>query len=328
MFREEADYLATVLQRRDKLVKGCVKSGISFLDDALGGIYPDDFMVLGADTGVGKTELIVTIVDSALGQKHAHPAHALMLEADEGEITARLGFQRLALRGDRRFDYSDFWRGRAVDQEQKHWKDVMAELQPKLSQLQTFYKTSGNFTPGKLEKILRSIGNATRMVAVDHLHMVEGSGTENDTQQRTAELLRDYALVNKRPVVAAAHLRKKGQNEQRELVPDKDNIMGSKHILGKSTVIVMVARHRDSESPAPHLCPTLFRIAKDRRGRQVHEVARVYYNMETGKYQDSYVLGRVRWHSKDRRQLWEPVPETYLPKWAVRDARRKQERPF
>lgn len=327
-FRRESEYLGGLLEARDALVAGAVPFDNPFLDDVLGGIYPDDLVVYGAGTGVGKTTLVTQAVKSAL-DAGCDPVHLFALEATEGEITARLGFEELGLRSDRRLDFADFWRGRCREEEELHWGSIQEELRPLLERLHTYYKGTGSFTNHDLNKLLEQIGDVTKFVALDHLHVVDSiPGKENSTQGKTAGLLRDFALVKQKPVVTASHLRKAQDIDKGRIVPEKDDLLGSKIISGVATVIVMVARDWDSERPQPHLSPTFFAIDKDRRGRASPHVARIYFDTSTGRYQDTYTLGRARWPSKGRKQVWDPVPAQYVPEWMTRETRNKEARPF
>jgi replicative DNA helicase len=323
-FVQESHYLETILETRDRLVSGRIPFGNVFLDDALGGIYPDDLVVLGAAPGVGKTALVTSVVRAGL-QHGLGDVRLFALEATPGEIGARMAFEELAKRSPSTLDFADFWRGRTKEQEGEHWGSVMKDLSPLLSKLHTLYKSSGDFTNATLAKHLAAISGAG-LVALDHLHVVDGvDGAENSTQKKTVGLLRDLAISTCTPVVAASHIRKSVAGEARRLVPGMDDLMGSKHIAGVATVIVTVAPDREGGSQR-HLFPTFFSIEKDRRGRASTLVARMNYDKYRGTYQDQYTLGRVAW--KERAQTFEPIPEKYLPAWAARETRNVENKPF
>jgi replicative DNA helicase len=324
-FLPESDYLETILETRDRLVSGRIPLGNAFLDDALGGLYPDDLVILGAAPGVGKTALVTSTVKAALVHG-VEDVRLFALEATPGEIGARMAFEELAKRSPSSLDFADFWRGRTAAQEGEHWKSVMKDLSPMLSRLHTLYKSRGDFTNATLAKHLAGIPSDCRLVACDHIHVVDGAdGAENSTQRKTVGLLRDLALDRNTPVLAASHIRKSTGGEARKLVPGMDDLLGSKHIAGVATVIVTVAPDREGGSQR-HLFPTFFSVEKDRRGRASTLVARMNYDKYRGTYQDQYTLGRVVW--KDRGQAFEPVPEKYIPQWAKREVRNIEGKPF
>lgn len=324
-FKTESSYLEGLLERRDALIAKKISFGNAFLDDALGGLYPDDLVILGAAPGVGKTALVTTTVKTALSE-NVEDVRLFALEAVPGEIAARMAFEEMARRAPSNMDFADLWRGRTRVQEREHWAAVTKDLSPLLSRLHTLYKGRGDFTNATLAKHLAGI-ETSGLVALDHVHVVDGAdGAELSTQKRTVGMLRDLALDKHVPVIAASHIRKSLAGETRKLVPSMDDLLGSKHIAGVATVIVTVAPDRSNDRAAQHLFPTFFSIEKDRRGRASTLVARMNYNKYTGTYEDRYVLGRVTW--KDRAQSWEPVPEKFLPPWAVRETRNQEDKPF
>jgi replicative DNA helicase len=324
-FVRESDYLKTILETRDRLVSGRIPFGNAFLDDALGGLYPDDLVVLGAAPGVGKTALVVSATLAAL--KHGvSDVRLFALEATPGEVAARIAFEELSKLSPSSLDFADFWRGRTRQQEDEHWGSVVKSLSPLLSRLHTLYKGRGDFTNATLSNHLAGIDGAG-LVACDHIHVVDSvDGAENSTQRRTVGLLRDLALDKNIPVLAASHIRKSQAGESRRLVPGMDDLLGSKHIAGVATVIVTVAPDRTGDRPQRHLFPTYFSVEKDRRGRASPLIARMHYNKYTGTYQDTYVLGRAKWGASG--QEFDPVPEKYLPAWAVRETRNQESKPF
>jgi replicative DNA helicase len=323
-FVKEADYLDTIRETRDRLVAGVTPFGNAFLDDALGGFFPDDFVLFGAGSGVGKTGLITTVVNAAL--QAGKQVNLFALEAMPGEIAARMAFEELAKLSATKQDFSSFWRGQTKQQEEEHWGDVDGILRERLSALHTLYKGRGNFTNAILAKHLTAIGD-TGLVALDHLHVVDGNdGAELSTQRRTVGLLRDLPIERNIPVVAAAHTRKSAGGETRRLVQGKDDIYGSKHIVGVATVVVMFAPDTTGDRSQPHLAPTYLMIDKDRRGRASPLVARMNYDVYRGRYQDQYTLGRQVW--KEGKPDFEPLPERLLPRWAVRETRNVEGKPF
>ena len=67
--------------------------GISFLDDALRGIYPSDLNVIAASTGFGKTELATLIAHENLEKKQVL---LIALEASYLELQRRIKYRYIA----------------------------------------------------------------------------------------------------------------------------------------------------------------------------------------------------------------------------------------
>jgi replicative DNA helicase len=322
----EAKHLAGLPDRMEQLNAARVPFGMSYLDDCLGGLYPDDLLIVGAGSGVGKTQLAVQTalagVDAGLD-----PVVLFALEAELGEVTARLAFAELSERvGNKQIDFAGWWRGRWKEETKEHWPEVEANLQARLSKLHTLYKR-GDFTNRALAKQIEGIVNTAKMVVLDHIHVVDnGSESELSTQHKTVRTLRDLALTAHVPVVAISHLRKKSQFERNISMPTMDDLHGSSSMQKVATGVVLLARDWDSPSPDKHLAPTLVQVTKDRRGRASPFVARVYYDTSTGRYQDGYRLGFMRW--RDKKQQWEPSDPKKLPYWAKRDTALAKELPF
>ncbi len=322
-FTAEADHLDGLRAHRDVLVGRRVPWGIGFLDDCFGGIYPDDLLLVGAGTGVGKTALAVHVARSA-ASAGIDPVYFFALEAEPGEISARLAFGELArLTKNTEMDFSGWWRGKYKAEEAEHWGAVQKALKPDLKRIRSLYKRRGDFTTGTLAKHLEGIASQAKMVILDHIHVMDiGSHeTENTAYQKTVRLLRDFVIDTNVPVIVFSQVRKKQHGERGLLMPDLDDLYGASRIKNDATGAVIVARDWDGDRNERHHSPTLFRVAKDRRGRASPLVARVTYDMSLSQYEKQYSLGRVGWDKDARGQKWELMDGKYLPYWAANEAR-------
>lgn len=319
-FTPEADHLGSLLSERDLRNEGRVPLGIAFLDDCLGGIYPRDLLLLGAGTGVGKTALAVQA--AMAGADAGKEVYLFALEAEVGEVGARLYFEELGRRAkDPRLDFAGWWRGQWKELDAKHGADVRKALTPRLDRLRTFYKKRGDFTTLGLSQQLEAIAERAGMIVLDHVHEVdsEDDRAELRAQKRVINLLRDIALDLSVPVVAISHIRKREKGGPLTLLPTTDDLHGSGFLSKKATQVVLFGREWEGPRPEPNLSPTLMQVDKDRHGRASKNVARMYYRMDQARYEDAYELGRLEW--KDRRQQWTSLPMQQLPAWAKRDAR-------
>lgn len=321
--RAEADHLDTLLEDRERTNAGRIPLGIAYLDDCLSGVFPGDLLLWGAATGVGKTALAVS---AALAGVRAglSPVHLFALEAEQGEVAARLYFQELGkLAKEPRLDFAGWWRGDWRDLDKRHREQINATLRPLLASLHVLYKGRGDFTVKSLSQQLEGIATQTKMVVLDHIHVVDEEGRESEVQaqKRTVRLLRDLALEYRVPVCVASHVRKQQAADRGGLLPDTSDLHGSSNISKVATQVVVFARDWESPTPERHLAPTLVRVAKDRRGRASGQVARIYYDTSQGRYESAYELGRVGWSKESRKQEWGPVPIDQVPAWAVREAR-------
>lgn len=329
-FSPEADHLGELLEQRDERNAGRVSTGVSLIDDCLGGVYPTDLVLYGADTGVGKTAL--AIQTAMAGVDSGKETYLFALEAFVGEVTARLYFEELGKRANEpALDFAGWWRGQWKGLDKKYREEIQEGLQPRLARLHTLYKRRGDFTPGNLSQQLEAIAEKAGMIVLDHVHVIDAESDRGElrAQRKTVGLLRDIALDLGVPVVAISHIRKREKGAVPTLLPDRSDLHGHSDIAKVATQIVLFAREWDGPRPRPHLSPTLMRVAKDRCGRESPYVARMYYDLSLARYEEAYELGKAEW--KDRRQQWVSLPVDQLPAWAERDARRilaKEELPF
>ncbi len=329
-FEPAANELEGLLKERDEIEAGGVPWGIGPLDDALGGIFPDDLVVFGGGTGTGKTTTALRIARAAAAAGK-NPVCVFALEARKKEVAGRLVFEEFAkLVNDDRLDYLGWWRGQWKDAEKKHWAEAEKRVQEDLKRIHVVYKERGDFTTRDLGRQLESISNTAKMVIVDHLHVMDIDGAESELamQGKTVRLLRDFVMDLKIPVVAFSQIRKRQGGERVSLVPDLDDFHGNSRIIRDCTVAVVMARDWGGERPARHLAPTFMKLAKGRVGRSDGTVARCYFDVSQGRYQTSYVLGRVGWSREDRGQSWKPMHQNSLPYWARNETRNVETQPF
>lgn len=321
-FERESNHLPSLLSRRDEFNARRIPFGNDYLDDCLGGVYPDDLILIGAATGVGKTALAVNIAWSA-AQRALDPVYLFALEAEAGEVAARIAFGALSGRSGKSYDFGGWWRGRYKDLD-AYWPQVQVEIETQLGRIRTLYKRKGDFTNHNLSQQLEEIPTDAKLVIVDHLHVVDSEqfSNPNSTQHKTVRMLRDFALDRSIPVVAISHLRKKQSAERQNLMPSIDDLHGTSELSKIATGVILVARDWDTPLDAGR-SSTFVQVAKDRRGRANGMVARLDFNTYGGFYLPGYSLGHIRW--EDRKQGFVAVDRKYLPRWAEHEA---CERPF
>jgi hypothetical protein len=286
-------------ERADRIATGkrALGFGIRFLDDALGGILPNDLILLGAKSGVGKTALaaMITLHNCGLG-KHVH---YFALEAEELEIERRMKFQVLASEYyqsgyDRQpIRYLDWMLGR-IDHIVGHLEDRADEIvREKLSTLRTFYRFN-SFTGDDFVHKLEAIRHETDLVVLDHLHYVDHEGdNENAGYKATVKKIRDSALRVGKPVLVVAHVRKSDRRYDSP-VHGLEDFHGSSDVPKISTKAIMIAPAFGTEGSRPYLLPTYLQVAKCRPDSSVtRHVAQVTFNARENKYEPEYTLGRI-----------------------------------
>jgi len=299
--------------------KNTLSFGVKFLDEALGGIFPNDFILAGGRSGAGKTQLasIIALTSAAKGKR----VHYFALEAEAAEIERRVKYILLnreiikSGRDDiaRRMNYLDWYRAKPeLDNEVCPFEPkVDAEFSAKFQTLFTYYRGS-NFTIDTFEKLFLSVQDQTDLVILDHLHYFDfDDANENAAQKRIVKKIRDLALFAGKPVILIAHLRKSNGNFS-PLVPDLEDFHGSSDIFKMATKSIIVAPALDQSSPDANSLMTYVRTAKCRvDGSRVRLSAVVCFNKALSTYQNQFALG----HFVDGGKKFLEVVGEHIPDW-------------
>lgn len=288
-----------------------------YLDDRVRAILPHDLVLLGAPTGMGKTDLALAIaMASAMAGR---PVAYFALEAEPDELERRTKYAWLSSEAFRRkipgaheLNYTDWLLGRCehvigeIDREADEW------FLQKLGTLWTYYR-GAHFDAAALCKEFVEIHRLVDLVVIDHLHYVD---TDDDANEATAlhetmKAIRDVSLRVGKPVLLVAHLRKRDPR-LRQLVPSVDDFHGSSNITKIATQVITIAPATTIESPKWYLAPTFMSVLKDRRSGGDGLVAMTYFDRRTRNYSDEYTLGRLTKGGTE----WEQLKPADRPGWA------------
>lgn len=309
-----------ILRERDRRMaqaKLLLPYGVTFLDDAFGGIIPNDLIVVGAKTGAGKTQLATSIaLTTAQG---GFPAHYFALEAEDDEIEMRIKYGMISdyyYRNTERpiyIRYTD-WR------EGKH-DDIFAPIEKKLEDqfvesvknLNTLYRTSGIFDLKALEKNLLKVVHESRLIVIDHLHYIDTDDDENYAYKRVIKLVRDIVLKYGVPVIVIAHLRKNQGGRNHPLMNSIEDFHGTSDVPKVATTCIMMAPATDHIAPQPWLWPTYIGGVKSRLdGSCTRYVGLTHFDARKGLYVPDYRIGKL----VSMGQEWEELLGPSVPPWA------------
>lgn len=302
------------LDDRKARAEGLLPYGVSFLDDYLRGILPNDLVLIGAPSGIGKTDLSFSI---AMGNAlRGHSVAFLALEAEERELERRMKFVLLSklvhqARHPRASDltFIDWLLGRCEDICGDFNAQVDRYITEHLGTLRTFYRGQ-KFDPSDLASAILEIHDTVNLVVVDHIHYVDLGDDTNEARALgdAVKVIRDVSLRVGKPVILVAHLRKRDQR-LKQIVAGLDDFHGSSNLVKIATQIVTLDRAYDVEAPKWYLSPTFVSIAKDRRTGAPGCVAMAFYDKRFRVYEQEYTLGRVTGGK------WEPFTHD-APGWA------------
>lgn len=295
MFEKSSDRIAEEKAIRQKIAKTEPLSfGVSFLDAATRGIFPSDLILLGAPTGIGKTELCVNIAMANI--ESGKRVHFIALEADRCEIERRIFYSFLAkaffydpnrpkLSG--HLNMADWMLGKFNGQLDRYEKAVEEILEPGLAQLFTFYKAKA-FTHEDLIYNIGTVAEETDIIIVDHVHFFDWDETDdNRAIKQIAKTARDIVLEMGKPMVLVAHLRKRDRNNK-DLCPGVDEFHGSSDLTKIATKAITIGSGGiDQDGSAV----TYMRVCKNRLdGSTARYMARMKFNFQRRAYEEKFKL--------------------------------------
>ena len=292
---------------------------IGFFDDYLRGIVPHDLVLIGADSGVGKTDAVTEIAEKTVANDKHRNVYMFALEAEPREIERRIKYRwisRAAIKREhavvRDLNYPDWYLGR-LSSRLGPLEAEADEYMASLTGLHTYYKGK-DFTGADIHRLCLAVQDRADLIVIDHLHYVDidDSKNENSEYKKLVKVIRDTVLSTGIPIALVVHLRK-GDGFREPLVPSLERIHGSSEIAKIATAAIMISR-------APfagrewHLAPTMLSVPKWRLGGASRQVALCNYDMRTRSYLDSYTLGRLENGGRD----WTEINSESRPPWAKR----------
>jgi archaellum biogenesis ATPase FlaH len=312
--------------------KDLCKYGITCLDDALTGIFKNDLVVLGADSGVGKSELCLNIArtNAKLGKKVV----LFYLEGGEMEAMRRMKWRDIIDIYYKKYthtrldvDYGN-WVSNTVNDPLGILKKIEDEV---LDLYMEMYKNnliicpiSNDFGVEELKDILSqfysgyesngewSIQAEVDLVLIDHLQYFSLPEGENEIASVT-KILRECKHITDKaniPIVLVSHLRKKKEGRG---LPSQDDFYGTSNIPKISSTAITICPDYDGEDRTKDRYPTFFRIAKSRIGVRSNLGIRAVFNLNKRSYEDNYEVFKLDSFDKP---LVEPLSDTEKPRWA------------
>ena len=309
--------------------------GLKMLDDPLGGLLRHDMCVIGADSGIGKTELSINIAlhNAERGKKVV----LYSLEGGAKQAIARIKWNKMC-----RKYYEKYKNGTTIDmrawQMNRHENSAMmsqieneclmdmnkemltnlyiydSETVPTLADfmqsLNCFIAEKDQETPETYD-FKRLIGEKHNvdLIIIDHLHYF--SLTSSNEYQETSEIvkkIKDITNTYNIPVILISHLRKK--DKERGL-PNQEDFHGTSNISKVASLAITIAPCPIGEDHSLGVYPTWFRICKARTGRMSNLATQCNFNTRTNQYDQHY---RVFTLAMDNPK--EELIGDRMPRWA------------
>lgn len=320
-FRSAAKNASLERPFRAQLKGRLLSFGNTFLDDSLLGIRPDDLVLVGAPSGVGKTQFCVNVAlaNVTAGKR----VHFFALEAGEYEIERRLKYQIIAeqfysnparpnLGRPLRFDE---WEVGEFDEVLKPYEEMAEKYCSNMfTNLHTFYKGE-HFDVSQLIEFVTFVQDDTDLIIVDHVHYFDWDDqNDNRAIKEIAKTARDLCLRAEKPIVLVAHLRKRDK-QNAELAAGLDEFHGSSDLTKIATKVITIAPGGPAENGG-YL--TYVRTPKNRHSSSSSRfIAQMIFNEKQGGYEKEYKVG---WANSIKFGEVEP---SKLPSWVGRSRERR-----
>lgn len=301
--KSSSDRMEDEAEDRAKDADKHLEYGIPFLDDDLGGLLRRQFVMVGADTGVGKTDFarLVGLYNAKKGRR----VHGYFLEADVDEIERRTKFPMLiaayvedthAVIDPQKINYTN-WIKNQCSILDKYNAQVDALYRHDYSTFHTYYRNREGFSADTLRQSMLAARNEADLFIVDHLQYIDLDSDQHEVAETTKLVMsmRETILTTGIPILCISHLKKSGRTGG--LLADLPDFHGSSNITKIATTCIVLAPWRECEldfEGRPGGFETLIQAVKTRvEGERGKYVGLCYYDTKTGTYSDRYSVGKL-----------------------------------
>ena len=310
-FLEEAFKEETELRENIDISKLCTY-GIKPLDDALTCLSRNELVVIGADSGVGKSEMCLTITRENI--KKGKKVALFYLEGGYFEAIQRMKW------GDIADEYYKNYSQCAIEMNYKKWslnqlKDrTLMEIENRVwERYKNDYKNNLVFYSAKggldIDKFISSLlelhklvpneagtGIGTKLdldlIIIDHLQYFSLMKAESELFEIT-EILKTVKNITehfKVPVILVSHLRKKTRDRG---LPGQEDFYGSSNIPKIATTAITIANDTNKDNLGAGIYPTYIRVVKSKVGAKPNYAFLVDFNLYKRSYEDNYTICRL-----------------------------------
>ena len=157
-------------------------------------------------------------------------------------------------------------------------------------------RAESDFTIETIANHINSAGEAhLDLLIIDHLDYVDKDNSREDENTHVTELMkaiRSKQSLTNIPIIAFSHLRKTIYGKQRCIIPSMDDFIGTSNKVKQATQVIMFAPDEEGNmnSAQPTLRRTWCCIRKDRMFGWRNQAAKLYFDVQTGKYRSNYDL--------------------------------------
>jgi replicative DNA helicase len=276
---------------RQWLVGRLLFTKIPPIDKAFKGIWPNDFVVVAAKSGSGKTEMVTQIALN-IARQHKY-VDLFALEASKYEIQRRIKFKLLSAyyyeaTGKTDISYSGWMRFQLNDKLDQYAERLEADLVLLKKYLRIHYRTT-SFDLKDFLKMYNYLAKDSELILCDHAQFFDFDDSKNENQHVKDMTLAIYDNIQaaKVPVVLVSHLRKL---QDPDAIPDMADIYGSSELVKKATRVLLLSRGDYNEKFG--CFETIFRIDKNRE--EAPTVMTTQFNIGLKQYSDKFKGGYIK----------------------------------
>ena len=292
---------------KDKLK---AKFGIKYLDENFTGILEDDFWLIGARSGAGKSTIadIIATYNGANGKR----VTLISLENFEGDCEVQKAYYEykrlthnynITLRDFKcgLFEINELALKKAFDFAEKTYKNV-----------KLVYNT-GDYKIENLHDDIVDAANRSNcdLLIIDHLdYLDKDTPTENELTHITklVKEIRDTQRIHHIPIVGISHLRKMPNQKDNVVVPSVDEFIGSSNKYKQATGAILLAPDdEDNYTAQSYLKSTWCCVRKLRMGGIDNRAAKILFNTQTGQYEDEYDMYKVNYAGNKTEKIYTPL---------------------
>lgn len=324
IFNGNEEWLEACVTREKS--KNKIKTGIKFIDDVTnGGLVYDDFVLISADTGIGKTEYACMLAEN-FAESNKRVLY-FGLEMSKGEGLNRIAFRKLIEicqkdYPNKYFDYGMF-KAKQLDEYIMQYKTDFDKKMTKVKQNISWRRKDTTFDLTTLKKELIEQKDNFDVFIVDHLSMI---GTESENENKEVyQIIKEidyFCSEFEKPVLLVVHIRK-SQSNVKTYMPRAHEIAGTKHIINIPKRIIMLSRDYDTPSKNGRY-PTFCRLLKNRDDGKTNYVSRLVFDVKTSTYETVYNLLRDKGNCLEVGD----IEDNEIPDWAKHEVRRYSDDKF
>lgn len=287
--------------------------GIDYLDDAMVGIMPNDLILLGAGSGVGKTAICcnIALANVSIGKR----VHYIALEAELYEIERRIKYQYFAKyffqdaeRPNISISFQEWMMGDYWESCKLYEAQAQSEFAGKFQELFTFYKQS-KFDVQDLIFNVTSFSDETDLIIIDHVHYFDyDDDKEYKSIKEIAKTARTLTLEQGKPIILVSHIRKRDRSSD-DITPGLEEFHGSSDLYKIATKAITIGPGGMHGAGIE----TFFRVVKNRfEGSVTRYIGKATYLQKEGRYAKGYEVGKS---NQKRDDGFVGLDQSAIPGW-------------